>query len=188
MHGVVSLLDDTHYVLVERLWAELAATFGVRGVYITSYPHFSYHVAEHYDLAALEPILQRVAGQLAPFQVRTAGLGVFTGPQPVLYVPVVRTLELSQLHATLWQALAPAAGGINDYYHPARWQPHITIGYGDMAPDRLAAIIPFLAPRVFDWTITVDAFATIYEGDAGQEVRVRVPFGPPAHPGEEAQS
>ena len=187
MHGVSSLLDDTHYAAVERLWAELAATFGVRGVYITPYPHFSYHVAEHYDLAALESILQQVAGQTAPFQVRTAGLGVFTGPQPVLYVPVVRTQALSRVHAMLWPALAPAAAGINDYYHPDRWLPHITIGYGDVPPDRLAAIIPDLAPRLFDWAITVDAFAAIYEGAGGQEVRVRVPFGRPARPDEEAQ-
>jgi 2'-5' RNA ligase len=113
MHGVVSLLDSTHYEQVERLWAELEARFGVRGVYMTPYPHVSYHVAAAYDLARLEPILRALAGETAPFRVRTAGLGVFTGAQPVLYLPVVRTVPLSHLHARLWEALAPAAGGGN---------------------------------------------------------------------------
>jgi hypothetical protein len=44
MHGVVSLLDAAHYQAVESLWAELAAC-GLRGVYVTPFPHFSYHVA-----------------------------------------------------------------------------------------------------------------------------------------------
>ncbi len=42
MHGIVSLLDDQHYQLVEDLWAELKQEFAVEGVYITPYPHFSY--------------------------------------------------------------------------------------------------------------------------------------------------
>jgi hypothetical protein len=45
MHGVVSLLDAAHYQAVESLWAELAAACGLRGVYVTPFPHFSYHVA-----------------------------------------------------------------------------------------------------------------------------------------------
>jgi hypothetical protein len=42
MHGIVSLLDDRHYQLVENLWAELEREFSIRGVYVTPYPHFSY--------------------------------------------------------------------------------------------------------------------------------------------------
>lgn len=180
MHGVVSLLDSTHYEQVARLWAELAAGFGVRGVYRTPYPHFSYHVAADYDLGRLDPILRALAGATAPFRVRTAGLGVFTGAQPVLYVPVVRTLPLSQLQARLWQAVAPTAAGSNGYYHPDRWLPHVTIGFGDVPPDRLAAIMAHLAARSFDWEIAVDHLAVIYDRGAGQIVQTRYPFVQPA--------
>jgi len=55
MHGVVSLLDDEHYALVEHLWDEVETELGVRGLYKTPFPHFSYHVAEQYDLDLLEP-------------------------------------------------------------------------------------------------------------------------------------
>src|SRR5579871_3200774 len=87
VNGVVSLLDGEHYQQVETLWAELAERFGLRGVYVTPFPHFSYHVASHYDTGQLEPILRQVASKIHPFQIKITGLGIFTGPQPVLYIP-----------------------------------------------------------------------------------------------------
>lgn len=180
MQGVVSLLDAPHEAQVAHLWAELDALFGVRGVYVTPFPHFSYQVAAHYDLTRLDPILRAQAGAMAPFRVRTAGLGVFTGAQPVVYLPVVRTARLTQVHAALWPALAPVAGGRNAYYHPARWMPHITIGFGDVSPAILAAISAHLAPRSFDWEIAVDQLALIYDSGAGQTLHARYPFGQPA--------
>jgi hypothetical protein len=53
MHGIGSLLDDKHYQLVENLWAGLEREFVVRGVYITPYPHFSYQIAQHYNVKQL---------------------------------------------------------------------------------------------------------------------------------------
>ena len=40
MHGIVTLLDNDHYRLIEDLWAELERRFSVHGVYITPYSHF----------------------------------------------------------------------------------------------------------------------------------------------------
>ena len=95
MHGIVSLLDGKHYQLVENLWVELEREFLVRGVYITPYSHFSYQIAQGYNVVLLEPILQTFASGQATFQVKTSGLGIFNGPHPVLYIPVVRSPELT---------------------------------------------------------------------------------------------
>jgi hypothetical protein len=73
MHGVVSLLDHKHYQLTEKLWHELEREVGLRGVYITPFPHFSYHVACGYDVATLEPILQHTARKAKEFKVKTSG-------------------------------------------------------------------------------------------------------------------
>ncbi len=81
MHGIVSLLDNDQ--LIEELWAELEREFSVHGVYVTPYPHFSYHVAQVYDVEKIEPILQRITSNITTFKVRTSGLGVFTGTSPV---------------------------------------------------------------------------------------------------------
>ena len=82
MHGVVSLLDNEHYQLVEDLWAELQREFSVQGVYITPYPHFSYQVAQHYDVDELESILKRITSNITTFQVRTGGLGFLLALTP----------------------------------------------------------------------------------------------------------
>ena len=118
MHGVVSLLDQDHYKKVETLWAELACTFGLRKTLAVPYPHFSYQVAGDYDLSRLEPILADLAQQQSPFLVKTTGLGVFSGPRPVLYIPVVRSLELSQIHQRVWQAITPAGTKSIRLLHP----------------------------------------------------------------------
>jgi hypothetical protein len=96
MDGIVTFLDNDHYQPVEELWAELKRDFLVDGVYITPYPHFSYHVAQLYDVDKIEPGLERITSNITTFKVRTSGLGIFTGTSPVLNIPVVRSLELTQ--------------------------------------------------------------------------------------------
>jgi hypothetical protein len=112
MHGIVTLLDNDHYQLVEDLWAELEREFSVAGVYITPDPHFSYHVAQDYDVDTVELILKRITSNISTFKVRTSGLGVFTGTSPVLYIPVARSLELAELHHELWAQISPASTGV----------------------------------------------------------------------------
>lgn len=167
MHGIVTFLDYDHYQHVEELWAELKQEFSVDGVYITPYPHFSYHIAQIYDVDKIEPVLDRITSNITTFNVKTSGLGVFTGASPVLYIPVVRSLELTQLHEEIWQEITPTSSGVQQYYHPDQWMPHITIGFGDINKDNLSQIIPFLAERNFDWEITVNNIGLIY--DTGTE-------------------
>jgi hypothetical protein len=47
----------------------------------------------------------------ARLQARTSGLDVFTGPLPVLYIPVGRTLSLTRRYRAVWPALAACASG-----------------------------------------------------------------------------
>jgi 2'-5' RNA ligase superfamily len=184
MHGIVSLLDKDHYQLVEELWAELEREFSVHGIYVTPYPHFSYHVAQVYDVEKIEPVLKRITSNITTFNIRTSGLGVFTGTSPVLYIPVVRSLELTQLHQELWQEISPVSSGIQEYYHPNQWAPHITIGFGDISKENLSQIIPFLAERDFNWEITVNNLGLIYDTGIKQELKSRFDITNEPVPGE----
>ncbi len=167
-----TLLDNEHYQLVEDLWAELQREFSVQGVYITPYPHFSYRAAQYYDVHELA------------FQVRTSGLGMFTGAHPVLYIPVVRSQELTELHQELWEVIPTADSGVQEYYHPDQWMPHITIGFGDMSKDNLSRIIPWLAERDFNWEITINNLALIYDTGTKQELKARFDISNQPIPGE----
>ena len=184
MHGIVSLLDNDHNQLVEELWADLEREFSVHGVYVTPYPHFSYQVAQDYDVDKIEPVLQRFTSNITTFKVRTSGLGIFTGASPVLYIPVARSLELTQLHEEIWQEVATASTGVQQYYHPDQWMPHITIGFGDISKNNLSEIIPFLSERNFNWEITVNNIALIYDTGTKQELKSRFDITNEPVPGE----
>lgn len=177
MYGVVSLLDDQHYQLVEEIWAELDAQFGVRGVRATPYPHFSYHVAERYDTELLENVVREFAQRSAPFSVKTSGLGMFAGIQPVLYVPIVRSPELSDFHRALWAEINAYGVGIVNYYAPEQWLPHITLAQHDIEARTLPALVRQLNARDFSWEIRVDNLALIHNTDDPQAPVTRFPLG-----------
>jgi 2'-5' RNA ligase len=177
MHGIVSLLDDQHTARVADLWAELQAEFGLRGVYVTPFPHFSFHVGEGYDLDAVHRVLEEFSRATEPFWVRTAGLGVFTSIQPVLYLSVVRTIELSDLHRRLWHALDGAGTGVVRYYHPSRWVPHVTLAQWDVDASKLGAVVSHLSGRDFDWEIPIDNLAYAFDTGDHQRVEFRARLG-----------
>ncbi|MCA1594377.1 MAG: 2'-5' RNA ligase family protein [Acidobacteria bacterium] len=177
MHGVVSLLDDSHYARVEGIWEELAKKFDVRGIYVTPFPHFSYQVAEEYDADAVERSLQELAATMRPFRIHTAGLGIFTVASPVLYVSVVRSPELSRLHEEVWRAVSPIRpGAVTRYYSPDMWMPHITLAHGDIEQDKLAEIVRVLSGRTFHWEMTVCNLSMIYDTGTEQGLRCRFNF------------
>lgn len=177
MHGIVSLLDPAAYAAVEALWDELARTFGLGGVRRTPFPHFSYQIAATYEPSRLEAVLTSFARGRRPFAVRASGLGVFTGPAPVLHVPIVRTAELSAFHAALWEAAAPCATDPSAYYLPDQWMPHITLAMHDLDAARLGQVVAALAARELTWDITVDHVAYIEDQGDTSEVRQRMPLG-----------
>ena len=183
MHAIVSLLDKPYYEQVKALWAELKREFGVQGVYVTPYPHFSYQIAAHYDLDKLLPRLCHFAAHHAPFTIRTSGFGLFTGTSPVLYIPVTRTAQLSSLQQILWRQGARYGKGVSPYYHPDQWTPHITIGFADLNSENLPHIIRYLSTRNFSWEIPIKNLALIYDTSTRQELREQYQFsGKPAHP------
>ncbi|MFL6255039.1 MAG: 2'-5' RNA ligase family protein [Pyrinomonadaceae bacterium] len=177
MQGVVTLLDDQHYARVEAIWEELGQKFNVRGMYVTPYPHFSFQVAEQYDDSACESFLRDLAARTRPFRVRTAGLGIFTVANPILYISVVRSPALSDLHRDIWQGVRQTVpGAVAHYYHPDEWAPHVTLAQGDIDPDKLAEVVRFLCRRNFHWEFNVTNVSIIYDTGREQGVRCRFDF------------
>jgi 2'-5' RNA ligase len=176
VNGVVSLLPEPYYQRVSELWRELERDFGLSCVSKTPFPHFSYQIARGYQVEALERVLRETAAQQAPFRVRTSGLGVFTGAQPVLYIAVARHPELSEFQRRLWGALAFCAEMPSAYYLPDRWMPHITLSEGDLKPEAAGAVVRRIAGRDFYWEFDADNIAFIRETDGTQRLRARFDF------------
>jgi 2'-5' RNA ligase len=122
--------------------------------------------------------LRELAARSRPFRVRTAGLGIFTVANPILYIPVIRSPALSALHGEIWRGVRQVVpGSVAHYYNPDEWAPHITLAQGDIDPDKLAEIVRVLSRRNFHWELTVNNLAVIYDTGKQQGVRCRYDFG-----------
>jgi 2'-5' RNA ligase len=165
MHGIVSLLDPPHYAKVEGLWDVLGLDCSVLGIQVTPRPHFSWHVAQDYNIKVLGPLLAKIASQARPFKVRTTGIGLFTGSKPAVFIPVVKDALLLKFHEIMWKMAKDASIFPSPYYAPPVWMPHITLAYGETNWQRLSCVLEKLTYHPFNWEIVVDHIAVSYENE-----------------------
>lgn len=177
MNGIASLLDKPATERVESLWQELDTQCGLVGVKITPFPHFSWQVTEGYDSPHLDTSLQDIASQMQPFTIRTAGLGIFSGESPIVYILIVKNEPLMRLHAMLWERMDKIAVHPLPHYAPGQWVPHITLAYNDVRRDNLNCALKILAFQPFDWEIQIDNLVTIAQAEGLTAQTVYYRFG-----------
>jgi 2'-5' RNA ligase len=177
MFAIATLLDPNSDTQTREFWQLLEKDCGLAGINTTPLPHFSWQGAEDYPVSDVERILRETTGEMAPFLIRTAGLGLFTGPVPVLYLALVKTENLMVLHRKLWENVGPLASGLNRHYSPDLWMPHITIAYQDLNGDNLACAVKNLIFTPIDLVIQVDQLALLYQNDEDTGVKSSFPFG-----------
>lgn len=180
MPGVIALLDDEHHAQVEWLWAEMERAFGIPAGYPGAMPHVTFHLAGGYDPAPTLAAVAEIAAAQPPFQLRTTGLGVFTGAAPVIHIPVVRNEDADRLHRRLYEALAPFCQEHAAYYSPTHWMPHITLGYKNVPQEAHAQVLPWLAAQDLAWVIHVTTLAVGQDTPTGVEITASFPLGAPS--------
>ncbi|QPC84993.1 2'-5' RNA ligase family protein [Phototrophicus methaneseepsis] len=158
-NGVLTLLDEATTRHIQALWQEITALLGKHPEPNAPFPHFTYHGADRYDITALNHAMAALAMEIAPFTVTTSGLGLFTIPMPVLYIPVVRSPRLTALHERVWQIADKYAHEASPYYQPTHWMPHITLAHSGIERSDLPKLISLLSERRFTWEIEVTNFA-----------------------------
>lgn len=173
MYAIASLLDPISGQTVRSLWEHFERSCGLTGVRTTPLPHFSWQAADAYEVEGSEAVLGDIARQCSPFIAQTAGLGIFTGQMPVVYIPLVKNEQLLNMHKMLWEAMRPFAIAPNLYYDPSRWVPHITLALHEVEPWRLGCAVEEIAGQPVEFEIMVDNFALIYQtgGRAGLQRR-----------------
>ena len=172
MNGISSLLNHKYNEVVLGLMADLSRDFGVEK---GQWPHFSYHLSTHYD----EVLYEEIRGErlnLSPIVIKTAGLGVFTGPEPVIYISIVRDQQLSTLHQVLWDAGVEHGGYGSPHYEPASWVPHITLTKITGRPFILPEIMRALSGHDFHWQIPIDNVAILSDDEGAVQLKYRWTF------------
>ena len=171
MPGVVALLGEPHKSMVEALWEGMHREFGVPIGYPGAVPHISLHIGEHDVAAGAEQVVQTVARASAPLTVYSAGLGVFTGPVPVVHLTVARSPELAALALRLDVAMAAAGFPSTDpHFVPGRWMPHITIAHRNLAGIELGPLLGWLVAQSLAWEIPLHSLSIARETELAADI------------------
>ena len=181
MHGLVTLLPKPYYEKVKSLWDGLEARFGLNGIRITPYPHFSWNIAEEYDRPQMDWAVAETGLVTPVFNVQTSGIGLFPAPVPVLFIQVARDPLLDTLHQRLWDRMQGIGREMSAYYNPENWQPHISLAYGDLRSDQVPEVRDWLEEQdPFRWEMEIKNICYIHEPD-GQvgDLQLNVPLQGP---------
>jgi len=163
MHGLVSLLPEPYYESVKTIWQELETRFGLSGIQVTPHPHFSWQIGEDYPTNLLEEAAKEASMSTPPLQITTAGLGLFTGPHPVIFISVVKSPALAAVHRMIWQRFEDMRQEVSPLYSPDLWMPHISLAYEDVTPVNIGAAMQWLAFQDFNWKMTINNISYICE-------------------------
>ena len=178
MNGIASLLDESATSRVASLWQELEWLCGVAGVKAAPFPHFTWQVTEAYDLTKLEASLLGLALQARPFTIHTAGLGLFTGENPIVYISIVKDEPLIRFHALVWEQTEGIAIRPSHYYSPEEWVPHITLAYNDVTSANLDCVMQYLAFQSFTMDIQINNLLLIAQRQDKFSETISYRFGP----------
>jgi 2'-5' RNA ligase len=155
VQALVALLDEQYTTRVKDIWSLLFVECGLNAVNIAPYPHFSFHGAERYDLQEMDARLTELTRTIPPFTIRTTGLGMFTGKNPVVFMPIRLDKTLLDIHQTLWVRTSSLGLRLNEHYRPGVWVPHITLAIHDVTPENIDCVARKLIDRNLTWEIPI---------------------------------
>ncbi len=175
--AIATVLDATLTPGNSEVWKVVERIRSESGIETFGILHFSWHVAERYDISQVKIILEEISGIIQPFRISSSGLGIFTGDRPVLYLPVVKTQWISKLHADIWHAIAPAAECASQMYSPQDWLPHITLVVEESHPELVFLAAKQLMSEPLRMDLLVNHLGLIYRNDNAQGLLFNIPFG-----------
>jgi 2'-5' RNA ligase len=156
MLAITSLLNPQSADRINRIIKSLETEFGLDDVQATPDPHLTYQLAGVRKLSVLKQVLRDVARHTKPFMAFTTGLGVFPGPNPVIYIPVLRSDALNHLHQRIRMATAPLCLRTDKFSGPDCWLPHISLALHDTTPELLGPVLQYLNQQTFNMQLVVN--------------------------------
>lgn len=165
MYALTTMLSDSVNDLTKQLWKTLQCDCELLGIQIVPSPHFSWLGCEEINMPEFKNALRNISLKMREFSVSTTGLGLFTGNEPVVFIPIVKTRTLIDAHELIWNTLIPFCVNPNNYYAPDHWVPHITLAMHDINPKSAGCAIEKLLPIDFNFTINVNHLELAYAID-----------------------
>jgi 2'-5' RNA ligase len=129
---------------VRQWWDCLEREVGIAGVRRVPFPHLTLFGFDGIDYPRIQKTLEDFSGSTATLRLHSVGLGMFLKPMPVIYAPVIRSPELTELHQGLWEVVSGLGGHLYGLYAPERWIPHLTLAQFDLNRDNCAPALRLL--------------------------------------------
>jgi len=130
-YAVILYFDDQYTKPIENVWASihnsgLTANMQEAGIR----PHLTLAVYDQLTCQPCENRLADLAAHTHTISLRLSYVGVFTDPEPVIFVAPIPTQELLQFHQDVVTALDFDGNTPRSIYMPGTWIPHCTLAIG----------------------------------------------------------
>jgi len=155
MLAITSLLTSPSADFINGLIKSLETEFGLNDVQATPDPHLTYQIAEPADLTVLKDALRRIAATTKTFTAHATGLGMFPGDSPVIYIPVLRSDALNDLHHRVLDVAGPLCSRTDKFSQPDLWLPHISLALHDTTPELLGPVLRFLNTKTYNLALEI---------------------------------
>ena len=150
MYVIISELSEQAAVQVMHLWRRLNQSCGLEGIFNYPNPHFTWFSAEDLEIDRCKPILEAISRGTQAFTIHTSAMEVFEGDDPVLYLKIVKSDELLDLHRKIWSQILPYVKNPSEYHSPEEWIPHITLSLRDLTHENLPCAIESIAHETLE--------------------------------------
>lgn len=165
MYAIITELNGESRTVVNEIWHKLKEDCGLEGIFNFPIPHFTWFAAEELDTEKSAAVLHQIAQISQPMHVRTFGLGIFSGEEPVLYLPIVKSMTLINFHKEIWEQLCPYAVEPKLYYSPSLWVPHITLALKDLNRENLVCALQSIGFQQWELSINIDNLSLVPHED-----------------------
>jgi 2'-5' RNA ligase len=131
--GIASLLIGNERDEVLRFWNVFETEYNSIGVQSFDHPNIGFQGGSCLSIDSLKDELSNLCNALSPFEIIVDGFGFFGASSKVVYLKVLKTNELIELHKKINNSLGKCCENLFQLYTPENWVPHITLAMDDLS-------------------------------------------------------
>jgi 2'-5' RNA ligase len=131
--GIASLLIGEERDEVLRFWNVFEKNYNSIGVRSFDHPNLGFQGGSCLNIGTLKEELSKLCTKISPFEVIIDGFGFFEAPSKVVYLKVVKSKELIEIHKKINISLTKCCQDLFELYTPENWVPHITLAMDDLS-------------------------------------------------------
>lgn len=171
MQALIAEFSEESNEIIRSIWKQVEMSCGEKSKVSFIYPHFTWQGAEKYQVQEFEMMLRNAFLGQKPFKIKLAGLGIFTGIKPILYLNMVKSPLVNKIHEIITEVSLPFVTAIEDYWLPENWMPHLTLVEPGTDSKIIGEFLPCLLERKFDAEIEVKSIC-LHTDETGEWQRL----------------